>query len=126
MALKMPFHPKGLKPPPAVKLPGWNDAMNSATIVMAGMAIFHHTATLLVSDSHFTPMTLMNEKRSIRRAATTYPLGVTMIWLLTVWVRFGRTLCAYWSAASTSIGAVVTAPRNANQPLANPIKLPNA
>src|SRR5690349_4603307 len=33
---------------------------------------------------------------------------------------------AYCSAASTSIGAVVTAPRNANQPPANPASDPNA
>jgi len=31
---------------------------------------------------------------------------------------------AYWIAASTSIGAVVTAPRKANQPLAKPTMLP--
>src|SRR5207244_646328 len=75
MAAKMPFQPKGLKPPPAVKLPGWKATTSSTTTVMAGMAIFHHTATLLVSESHFTPITLMKEKRSISAAATTEPGG---------------------------------------------------
>src|SRR5215468_4461811 len=63
MALKIPFHPNGMKPPPAVKLLGWNDAISSATTVTAGMVIFHQTATLFVSESHLTPMTLMNENK---------------------------------------------------------------
>src|SRR5438105_7954716 len=126
MAEKTPFQPNGMKPPPAVKLPGWNDTISSTTTVIAGMAIFHQTAALLVSDSHFTPMTLITEKMSINPAATRYPTGVTTTASLTVEVRLGTYLCAYWRAASTSMGAVVTAPRNANQPLAKPTRLPKA
>ncbi len=37
--------------------------------VSTGIAIFHQTATLLVSDSHLTPITLMTLNTSIRTAA---------------------------------------------------------
>ena len=60
-----------MNPPPSlVKLCGWNAVRTSAKIVMTGIAIFHHTAILLVSDSHLTPITLMIEKSSISPAAT--------------------------------------------------------
>ncbi len=72
-----PFQPNGMKPPPALKLPPWKEVETSTTIVNTGTAIFHHVATLLVSESQRTPMMLMTEKISISTPATTYPWAVT-------------------------------------------------
>src|SRR5262249_48744204 len=62
-----------MKPPPAEKLWGWMALISNTTTVSTGMKIFHHTTTLLVSDSHLTPITLMIENASIRTAAHVVP-----------------------------------------------------
>ncbi len=68
--MNTPFHPNGMKPPPAVKLDLWKAVAPIAMTVSTGIAIFHQTATLLVSDSHLTPITLITLNSSIRTAAT--------------------------------------------------------
>ena len=68
--MNTPFQPNGMNPPPAEKLEVWNADSTIATTVRTGIAIFHQTATLFVSDSHLTPITLITENRSISPAAT--------------------------------------------------------
>jgi hypothetical protein len=65
-----PFQPNGMNPPPAEKLDVWKADTAIATTVSTGIAIFHQTATLFVSESHLTPITLIAENSSIRPAAT--------------------------------------------------------
>ena len=70
-ATKTPFHPKGMKPPPAVKFPRWAAVATSATTVRTGTRIFQQTATMFVSASQRTPRTLIVQKTSKSTAATT-------------------------------------------------------
>jgi hypothetical protein len=60
-----------MKPPPAEKLCGWKALITSTITVRTGIAIFHQTAALLVSDSQRTPMMLIVAKIAISTAATT-------------------------------------------------------
>ena len=75
-ARNTPFHPKGMKPPPALKFSPCAEVVISATTVTAGIKSFHQTASLLVSASQRTPMTLIVEKNRSSVAATTYPWAV--------------------------------------------------
>src|SRR4030081_965266 len=93
MAVKTPFQPKGMNPPPAVKLPGWNATISRTMTARTGTAIFHQTVILLVSDSHLTPITLMIEKISIITTATAKPGPVThpalsIRWTWTYWLTY--------------------------------------
>lgn len=47
-AWRMPWSPKGAKPPAAVKFAVWNRAMNSTTMVRVGMMIFQVVMALLI------------------------------------------------------------------------------
>jgi hypothetical protein len=71
IARNTPFHPKGMNPPPALKFPRCDELAINAMTVTAGIRSFHQTATLLVSTSHRTPMTLIVQKSSSRVTATT-------------------------------------------------------
>ncbi len=75
--MKTPFSPYGMKPPPAVKLCGWNAVEMRTMTVRTGIAIFHHTIALFVSASQRTPITLMKLNSSIRAIATAYPCAVS-------------------------------------------------
>ena len=70
-ATKTPFHPKGMKPPPALKFSRCAEVASSATTVRAGTKIFQQTASLFVSASQRTPRTLIVAKSSSSAAATT-------------------------------------------------------
>ena len=66
-ARNTPFHPKGMKPPCALKFPVCEEVAISATTVTAGTSSFQQTATMLMSASQRTPMTLIvqNSKSSV-------------------------------------------------------------
>ncbi len=75
-AARMPCAPYGAKPPPAVKLPLWNEVNSSAKMVVVGMSSFQIIAMLLVSASHFTPRMLMSVKNSHEEQAPSTPVPV--------------------------------------------------
>ena len=77
-ARKTPFHPYGMKPPPALpKFSACTEVASSATTVSAGTKSFQQTASLFVSASQRTPRALITQKSSSRVAATTYPWAVS-------------------------------------------------
>ena len=59
-----------MKPPPAVKLPGWK--LNDAITPMArnGTAVFQITRITLLSDMNSAPARLIAVKSTIRMTAT--------------------------------------------------------
>ena len=69
-ARKTPFHPKGMNPPCALKFSVCAEVAISATTVTAGTKSFQQTASMLVSASQRTPMTLIVQKSKSSAAAT--------------------------------------------------------
>ena len=70
-ARKTPFHPKGMNPPLALKFSPCAEVAMSATTVTTGTRSFQQTATMLVSASHRTPITLIVQNSSSSAAAAT-------------------------------------------------------
>ncbi len=69
--------PLGMKPPPAVKLPGWN--LNARMmIVRTGMATFHQVMPLFTLLNRRIARKLMPVKMAIRMIVTTKPVCVTL------------------------------------------------
>ena len=79
IAVKMSFHvtPLGTKPPPALKLPGWN--LNSSTMMARhGIATFHHVMPELTLENSPMARKLIAVKIAIRMIVNTKPVPVTL------------------------------------------------
>ena len=72
-AAKTPCQPWGMKPPPAVKLPGWKLSEAMTPMARKGTAVFQITRKMLLSDMNSAPIRLIAVKSSIRITATTRP-----------------------------------------------------
>jgi hypothetical protein len=70
IAEKIPCQPYGLKPPAAWKFAPWKTVTMSATIAIAGIAIFHTVIALFDFASFATPRMFTTVKTSISTAAT--------------------------------------------------------
>ena len=108
-AARTPWAPYGAKPPPAVKLPLWNDVNSRAKMVVVGMSSFQIIAMLLVSASHFTPRVLMIVKNAMNSRPQRTPARVSVPVAVYTWKPVGNLASRWLSDASTSIGAMVTA-----------------
>ena len=73
----MPCMPYGAKPPPAVKLPGWNDRDATTMIASNGTAVFQSTTIALLSDMNLAPARLIAVNSTIRTTATTSPRALS-------------------------------------------------
>ena len=62
--------PAGAKPSPAEKFEALNAVTTRTTIVRTGIAIFHQTTAVLLSDRRRTPHRLISVKIAISTAAT--------------------------------------------------------
>src|ERR1700754_2254135 len=122
-AANTPWAPKGANPPPAVKLPEWNDTVNNTMTVSTGTAIFHSIVTRLDSASHRTPRMFTTVNSAISTTAITRPRPVSAPEVLT---SPGQRWSRYDSAASTSIGESVAACSQPTHPAVNPANAPNA
>jgi hypothetical protein len=60
-----------MKPPSGLKFSPWVEAATRATTVTTGIRSFQHTATMFVSASQRTPMTLIVQKRNSSAPAAT-------------------------------------------------------
>ena len=68
--------PPGMKPTPAVKLPGWN--LNSSTMMArTGTATFHHVMTLLTRAKMRMARKLTATKTAISTMVSMKPVVVT-------------------------------------------------
>ena len=74
----MPWAPYGAKPPPAVKLPPWNEVNSSAKIVVVGISSFQIIAMVFVSASHFTPRVLTSVKNAMNSRPQRTPARVSV------------------------------------------------
>ena len=61
--------PYGANPPPAVKLPGWNDRDATTMIASNGTAVFQITTIALLSDMNLAPARLTPVNRIISMRA---------------------------------------------------------
>ncbi len=77
-AARMPCAPVGANPPPAVKLPLWKLVNSSAKIVIVGIRSFQIIVMLLVSASHFTPMTFTTVKKAMNSKPHKMPAVVSV------------------------------------------------
>ena len=69
--------PKGMKPPPAPKLLGWN--LNSSTMmVRTGIATFHHVMPALTLENRPMARKLIAVKDAISTIVITKPSPVTL------------------------------------------------
>jgi len=76
MAANRALMPKGMKPPPAPKLLGWN--LNSSTMMArTGIATFHHVMTLLTRAKMRMARKLTATKTAIRMMVSMKPVVVT-------------------------------------------------
>ena len=62
-----------MKPPPAVKFPGWKDSDETTTMASSGTAVFHSTTITLLSDMNLAPARLIAVNTIIARTATIRP-----------------------------------------------------
>src|SRR5262249_25118755 len=119
-----PLAPNGAKPPPLFeeKLLPLKVTISSTMIVSVGTASFQIIVMLFDSASHRTPMMLIHVKIAMQTPATAIPDPVSVP---LEWTKPGSSDVdsRYVSAASTSIGAIVTAWIHAIHP---PVKPPSA
>ena len=86
----MPWAPYGAKPPPAVKLPLWNEVNSRAKIVVVGISSFQIIAMLLVSASHFTPRVLTIVKNAMNSRPQRTPARVSVPVAVYTWKPAGE------------------------------------
>src|SRR6478609_4463653 len=72
-AASTPWIPCGMKPPPAVRWPGWNDREQTTMMASTGMAVFQITTMAFDSDMNLAPARFMQVNRIMAANATIWP-----------------------------------------------------